>query len=151
MISSLRLCKGHVPVPPVEVQVWCTPLEHSSGQVSSLNFHLFPCVPHRGVGYSLWITSKALLGVKLEKLSIASFCYTIPMYFSVLRNTFRFLPHKPAFTVFFCAHVFVAAILQQTLLIKSPSCLASFLLTAAACQAPMSDVQKAQLILKVTH
>lgn len=55
------------------------------------------------------------------------------MFLSILRNTLDFFfGGKPASTVFFCAHVFVAALLQQTLLTKSPSCLASFLLTAAA-------------------
>lgn len=57
-------------------------LPYSSGQVSSHNFCLFPCVTHREVGYNLWITSKAPFGVKLERLSIASFCYITPMCFS---------------------------------------------------------------------
>lgn len=52
---------------------------------------------------------------------------------------------------FFCARLFVAVVLQQTPLGKSRSCLTSFLLTAAACQAPMSGVQNEELILKVAH
>lgn len=87
MISSLRLCRGHVPMPPVKVQVWCTPLEHSSGQVFFHNFCLFPCVSPREVGYNLWIISTAPFAVKLEKLSIASFCYTTPICFSAYWET----------------------------------------------------------------
>lgn len=130
MISSLRFCRGHVPVPPVEVQVWCTPLEQSSGQISSPNFRLFPCVPHRGVGYNLWITSEALFGVKLEELSITSFCYTTPMCFSAYWETpSDFFPaNQPPR----CCSVHTCLLLQFSSKLCS-------LNPSAVCQAPISE------------
>lgn len=44
-------------------------------------------------------------------------------------------------------HVFVALVLQQTPLITSRSCLTSFQLTGAACQAPVSDAQEEGSVL----
>lgn len=153
MISSLRLCRGHVPVPPVEVQVWCTPLQLSFGQISSPGFHLFTCVPHRGVGYNLWITSEALFGVTLEELSIASFCYTTPMCFSTYGETpSDFFPANQPPRCFSAHMCLLLQFSSKLCSLNPPHAWHPFcwLLQLARLQW-VSDVQKAQLILKEAH